>query len=542
MAGTHLQSGDAVSAASVTATNLAGGGTQCLQTNNSGAVSGTGSACGSGSGGSGIVSPGTFTWTNTYGVSFSTIAVSTITSTTDILLDPVGDVKVRTGTPIMFYDNDNSNFVSIGAASNVTTNANFTIAGDGTNGQVLTTNGSGALTFTTVSGGGSGSGTVNASAQYNVPYYSVTGSSNVLSGSSVFTFNGTTVTVLGPVIASSGITTGNGSSTGYWEALTGTSPGNPASTYYRMYFDSGNSNNLTSRDSSGVTKVYASTASNVATATALAANPTDCGGGQYANAIDASGNLTCGTPSGGSNTFTSSVTFNGGTNIGDPFDTTISILSEDFYSSSLYSQGANSGASDIRIDACGGAAGTTGGADGTANHPGIAVSQTGTVSGRGNSYHYAHSAAYGSIVVSTQTFDSHWIYQYVSTTTGQDIYAGFISASMVTSATPTNGCWVRKLTADTNFQFVCTNGTPTVVDSGVAPAASTYYTAKIYSTTAGTIKFRIWSNGSALGSEQSISTNLPTNGLTPVFIHTGDGTNRVINFDRIAVKVTGLAR
>lgn len=36
-----------------------------------------------------------------------------------------------------------------------------------------------------------------------------------------------------------------------------------------------------------------------AAATALAANPTDCGGGQFANAIDASGNLTCGTPAGG---------------------------------------------------------------------------------------------------------------------------------------------------------------------------------------------------------------------------------------------------
>lgn len=42
----------------------------------------------------------------------------------------------------------------------------------------------------------------------------------------------------------------------------------------------------------------------VATATALAANPTDCGGGQYATAIDASGNLTCATPAGGSDPWT----------------------------------------------------------------------------------------------------------------------------------------------------------------------------------------------------------------------------------------------
>lgn len=39
-------------------------------------------------------------------------------------------------------------------------------------------------------------------------------------------------------------------------------------------------------------------AQTAATATALAADPTDCGGGQYATAIDASGNLTCATPAG----------------------------------------------------------------------------------------------------------------------------------------------------------------------------------------------------------------------------------------------------
>jgi hypothetical protein len=38
---------------------------------------------------------------------------------------------------------------------------------------------------------------------------------------------------------------------------------------------------------------------NAGTATALAADPTDCGAGEYANAIAANGNLTCSTPAGG---------------------------------------------------------------------------------------------------------------------------------------------------------------------------------------------------------------------------------------------------
>lgn len=40
----------------------------------------------------------------------------------------------------------------------------------------------------------------------------------------------------------------------------------------------------------------ATTSSNVATATALASNPSDCSAGQYANAIAANGNLTCANP------------------------------------------------------------------------------------------------------------------------------------------------------------------------------------------------------------------------------------------------------
>jgi len=43
----------------------------------------------------------------------------------------------------------------------------------------------------------------------------------------------------------------------------------------------------------------ASLVGNASTSTALAANPTDCGGGEFANAIDASGNLTCAAPAGG---------------------------------------------------------------------------------------------------------------------------------------------------------------------------------------------------------------------------------------------------
>jgi hypothetical protein len=69
---------------------------------------------------------------------------------------------------------------------------------------------------------------------------------------------------------------------------------------------------------------------NAATATALASNPTDCTGGQFANSIDASGNLTCSSPAGGISGLTTnyvtkatgataigdSIIFDNGTNVG----------------------------------------------------------------------------------------------------------------------------------------------------------------------------------------------------------------------------------
>jgi hypothetical protein len=56
---------------------------------------------------------------------------------------------------------------------------------------------------------------------------------------------------------------------------------------------------IVKRDGSGnftATTVTASLSGNASTATALASNPTDCGAGEFASAISASGNLTCSNP------------------------------------------------------------------------------------------------------------------------------------------------------------------------------------------------------------------------------------------------------
>lgn len=60
----------------------------------------------------------------------------------------------------------------------------------------------------TTSGAGGNGAQVNTAQQYDVPFYSTAGTSNTLSGSANFTYNQTTMTVLGPVVASTFTATG----------------------------------------------------------------------------------------------------------------------------------------------------------------------------------------------------------------------------------------------------------------------------------------------------------------------------------------------
>ena len=67
-------------------------------------------------------------------------------------------LDMSNGLPIRFQDSSGAPFVALKSPSSVSNNVTFTLPGaDGTNGQMLQTNGSGALSFTTVSGVPTGS-------------------------------------------------------------------------------------------------------------------------------------------------------------------------------------------------------------------------------------------------------------------------------------------------------------------------------------------------------------------------------------------------
>jgi len=82
-----------------------------------------------------------------------------------------------------------------GLKSNSSGTVTYTFpAGDGSNGQFLKTDGAGALSWATAAGGaGGGSSGVNAGGQYQIGYYTATGSS--IDGSSTFTNNTSTAVV-----------------------------------------------------------------------------------------------------------------------------------------------------------------------------------------------------------------------------------------------------------------------------------------------------------------------------------------------------------
>lgn len=99
---------------------------------------GDGGAPSSGGSGSGIVSPGTFTWTNLYGASFSTVTVSTLTVTSSFTVTNVSTI-------------------TLSAAANFTGDL-YLDGAAGASGQVLTSQGVGVTpVWQTPSGGGGAS-------------------------------------------------------------------------------------------------------------------------------------------------------------------------------------------------------------------------------------------------------------------------------------------------------------------------------------------------------------------------------------------------
>jgi hypothetical protein len=97
---------------------------------------------------------------------------TTITANTSIEVT-AGPLMAKGNNSLRLYETNNSNFIALKSPANLAADVTYILPGtDGTSGQVLQTNGSGTLSWSTVSGGGGG-GTSNppggstSSIQYN---------------------------------------------------------------------------------------------------------------------------------------------------------------------------------------------------------------------------------------------------------------------------------------------------------------------------------------------------------------------------------------
>ncbi len=76
-------------------------------------------------------------------------------ASSDLIWDVANGLQIKSGLELDLWDNASSNYVALQAPSTLSASYFFILPpNDGTNGQVLTTNGSGVTSWTTVSGGG----------------------------------------------------------------------------------------------------------------------------------------------------------------------------------------------------------------------------------------------------------------------------------------------------------------------------------------------------------------------------------------------------
>ena len=114
-------------------------------------------------------------------------------------IDAYGNLNLKNITPLAFYNATNSNYVAFKGPTGITVNTTWTLpSADGSSNQVLTTNGSGILSWSTPSGGGGGSSVTSFNGATGA--VQVTGSGAILQ-----TVSGTTTT-LGARLATTSVT------------------------------------------------------------------------------------------------------------------------------------------------------------------------------------------------------------------------------------------------------------------------------------------------------------------------------------------------
>jgi hypothetical protein len=116
------------------------------------------------------------------------------------IIDAFGDLNVKNSGYLTFYDADSSNYVAFRGATTIAANTTWILpSADGSSNQVLTTNGSGILSWSTPSGGSGGGSSVTS-------FNGLTGAITLTSGSNItLTTSGNTITIASTASGGGGI-------------------------------------------------------------------------------------------------------------------------------------------------------------------------------------------------------------------------------------------------------------------------------------------------------------------------------------------------
>lgn len=253
---------------------------------------------------------------------------------------------------------------------------------------------------------------------------------------------------------------------------------------------------------------------NASTATALAANPTDCSANQYANAIAASGDLTCAQ--------VSSTEVTEGTKLFFPNVANRLVMYEDFLSNSI----SNSGWGWLTALKAGA---NFNPGTGVSSHPGIGTVSfaNGSVGDRGGVIGAPTSIVIGADAI-TYTI---WV-NFQTLATVSDDYVFFCGLSDNTNGDGNNALeWRYSRTTDTHWEAVSRQGagSETKTTTATTVSTSTWYKLSMTLNAAGTSAVYAL-NGSTVGTH---TTNLPNAAIGPVCYarRTAGTTNSVNIFD-----------
>lgn len=138
--------------------------------------------------------------------------------------------------------------------------------------------------------------------------------------------------------------------------------------------------------------------------------------------------------------------------------------------------------------------------------------------------------------VSTQFQNVYGLMAIARFSGGANVPDSYFALASTTTVATMGGCWFRHAAGDTNWQAACKGSTTSVIDTGVAFAADTWFTLKILPCQGNTAQFYI--NDTLVATVSGTSYPAGTLAVWPWFLHNTNGTASTFDVDYFAMAFT----